>query len=130
MAQALDLNDPAVLLMAAEESSTEEGRSAADMLLPILSWCCDGSTMVHQGLRLQIAVSKIRPELIEGKTMEAMGRQIGMSRAGVHKMARDFSETFQLRGLKDRRAPGDRFTKPNPYRSKKGSKRRTTAESY
>ena len=130
MPEPIELNNPATLLIAAEEGLSIDGRSAADILMPILSWCCDGSTMVHQGLRLQIAVSKIRPELIGGKTMEAMGRQIGMSRAGVHKMARDFSETFHLRGLKDRRAPGDRFTKPNPYRSKKGSKRRTTAESY
>jgi hypothetical protein len=69
---------------------------ASEALRRLLIWMADGRTLEERGLRACVALFCIRPDLIDGATLDAIGDQAGRSRQAVHKLAVSFRETTGL----------------------------------
>ena len=66
---------------------------ASDIACRLLIWMADGRTLHERGLRASIALYCIRPDLINGTTLEQIGTLAGCSRQAVHKLATAFRQT-------------------------------------
>ena len=66
---------------------------ASDVICRLLIWMADGRTLEDRGLRASIALYCIRPDLIDGTTLEQIGTLAGCSRQAVHKLAIAFRQT-------------------------------------
>ena len=66
---------------------------ATEVASRLLIWMADGRTVHDRGLRASIALYCIRPDLIEGATLEQIGTLAGCSRQAVHKLANSFRQT-------------------------------------
>ena len=66
---------------------------AGDVICRWLVWMADGRTLQERGLRASIALYCIRPDLIDGTTLEQIGTLAGCSRQAVHKLAFAFRQT-------------------------------------
>ena len=69
---------------------------AADVISRLLIWTADGRTLEDRGLRACVALYCIRPDLIDGTTLDKIGALAGCSRQTVHKLAIAFRETTGL----------------------------------
>lgn len=69
---------------------------ATDVICRLLIWIADGPTLQNRGLRACIALFCIRPDLIDGATLEQIGTLGGCSRQAVHKLATEFRQTTGL----------------------------------
>jgi hypothetical protein len=63
---------------------------ALEVICRLLLWMADAPTIEDRGLRTSIALYCIRPDLIDGETMEKIGDATGRTRQWVHKLADDF----------------------------------------
>ena len=68
-------------------------RMASEVACRMLIWMADGRTLHERGLRASIALYCIRPDLINGATLEEIGTLAGCSRQAVHKLASAFRQT-------------------------------------
>ena len=59
-------------------------------------WAVDAPTLAGRGLRMTVIIFCIRPDLINGATLEEIGDAAGCSRQAVHKLARNFRLTMGL----------------------------------
>lgn len=66
---------------------------ASDAITRLLIWMADGRTLEDRGLRACVALYCIRPDLIDGKTLDEIGALAGCSRQAVHKLATAFRDT-------------------------------------
>ncbi len=66
---------------------------AMEVVCRLLIWMADGRTLHERGLRTSVAIYCIRPDLLEGATLEQIGTLAGCSRQAVHKLAGAFRET-------------------------------------
>ena len=66
---------------------------ATEVASRLLIWMADGRTLDERGLRASIALYCIRPDLINGTTLEQIGTLAGCSRQAVHKLASAFRQT-------------------------------------
>lgn len=62
----------------------------------LLIWMADAPTLEDRGLRASVALYCIRPDLIDGATLERLGALSGRTRQAVHKLARNFRLTVGL----------------------------------
>lgn len=69
---------------------------AAEALCRLLIWMADGRTLENRGLRACVALYCIRPDLVDGTTLEQVGALAGCSRQAVHKLAISFRRTMGL----------------------------------
>jgi hypothetical protein len=69
---------------------------ATDVICRLLIWIADGPTVESRGLRACVALFCIRPDLIDGATLEQIGTLGGCSRQAVHKLAIEFRQTTGL----------------------------------
>ncbi|HVT83274.1 MAG TPA: hypothetical protein VHM90_21725 [Phycisphaerae bacterium] len=69
---------------------------ATEVIRRLLIWMADGRTLEERGLRACVALYCIRPDLIDGTTLDRIGDQAGRSRQAVHKLAVAFRETTGL----------------------------------
>ena len=69
---------------------------ATDVICRLLIWMADGRTLEDRGLRACVALYCIRPDLIDGSTLDRIGVLAGRSRQAVHKLAIAFRETTGL----------------------------------
>ena len=69
---------------------------ALEVICRLLIWIADASTVEARGLRATVALYCIRPDLLNGVTLEKIGETSGLSRQGVFKLAADFRETTGL----------------------------------
>ncbi len=69
---------------------------ASEVVRRLLIWMADGRSLEERGLRASVALYCIRPDLIDGATLEQIGAQAGRSRQMVHKLANAFRETTGL----------------------------------
>jgi hypothetical protein len=75
----------------------QEARTlASEVICRLLIWMADGRTLEERGLRACVALYCIRPDLIDGITLEQIGTLAGCSRQAVHKLAGSFRETTGL----------------------------------
>lgn len=70
---------------------------ALEVICRLLIWIADGNSIEARGLRATVALYCVRPDLLDGITLEEIGESSGMSRQGVFKLAADFRETTGLR---------------------------------
>ena len=56
----------------------------------------DGPTLEDRGLRTSVALYCVRPDLINGETLEQIGEQTGRTRQWVHKLTESFHATTGL----------------------------------
>jgi hypothetical protein len=69
---------------------------ASDVICRLLIWMADGRTLEDRGLRACVALYCIRPDLINGATLDRIGIVAGCSRQAVHKLAIEFRQTTGL----------------------------------
>lgn len=68
----------------------EARAQALDFVGRLLIWLADAPTLEDRGLRASVALYCIRPDLIDGATLERIGDISGRSRQAVHKLAGSF----------------------------------------
>lgn len=66
---------------------------AAEALCRLLIWMAEGPNLEERGLRATVALYCVRPDLINGATLEQIGDRSGRSRQAVHKLATSFRAT-------------------------------------
>jgi hypothetical protein len=69
---------------------------ALEVVCRLLLWMADAPTLEDRGLRASVALYCIRPDLIDGVTLEQIGEQTGRTRQHVHKLADNFRLTTGL----------------------------------
>lgn len=69
---------------------------ASDAITRLLVWMADGRTLNDRGLRACVALYCVRPDLIDGTTLDEIGVLAGCSRQAVHKLATAFRDTTGL----------------------------------
>jgi hypothetical protein len=74
-----------------------EARSLAlEVICRLLLWMADAPTVEDRGLRTSVALYCIRPDLLDGATLEQIGDATGRTRQHVHKLADSFRLTTGL----------------------------------
>ena len=75
----------------------QEARAiASEVVRRLLIWMADGRSLEDRGLRACVALYCVRPDLIDGTTLDRIGQLAGCSRQAVHKLAIAFRETTGL----------------------------------
>ena len=69
---------------------------ASEVIRRLLIWMADGRTLEERGLRACVALYCIRPDLIDGATLDRIGVLAERSRQAVHKLASEFRQTTGL----------------------------------
>lgn len=69
---------------------------AVEALCRLLIWMAEGPNLEERGLRATVALYCVRPDLIDGVTLEEIGDRSGRSPQAVHKLARSFRVTTGL----------------------------------
>lgn len=68
-----------------------------EIICRLLLWMADAPSLEDRGLRTSVALYCIRPDLIDGATLEQIGEQTGRTRQHVHKLADSFRSSIGLR---------------------------------
>ena len=63
---------------------------ALEAICRLLLWTADAPTLSDRGLRMSVALYCVRPDLIDGATLEEIGAEAGCTRQAVHKLANAF----------------------------------------
>ena len=66
----------------------------AEKFARVLEWASRASSLVGMGQRMYVVLYAMRPALIEGMTLEQMGKLNGSTRQAVDKLICDFRDTF------------------------------------
>lgn len=66
---------------------------ALEVVCRLLIWMADAPTVEDRGLRTSVALYCIRPDLLDGATLEQIGDVTGRTRQHVHKLADSFRLT-------------------------------------
>lgn len=75
----------------------QEARALAlETVCRLLLWMADAPTLEDRGLRASVVLYCVRPDLIDGITLEQIGEQSGRTRQAVHQLADDFRVTTGL----------------------------------
>lgn len=69
---------------------------ASEVISRLLIWTAEGRTLENRGLRACVALYCIRPDLIDGTTLDQIGVVAECSRQAVHKLAVEFRQTTGL----------------------------------
>ena len=88
--------DPESFFIEPASPRQEARRLASDVICLLLIWMSDGRTLEDRGLRASVALYCIRPDLIDGMTLDGIGVLAGCSRQAVHKLATAFRQTTGL----------------------------------
>ena len=79
-------------------SPRQEARTmASDVICRLLIWMADAPTVEDRGLRTSVALYCIRPDLLDGATLEQIGDATGRTRQHVHKLADSFRLTTGMK---------------------------------
>ena len=75
----------------------QEARTIAlEVICRLLIWMADGDSLKDRGLRASVALYCVRPDLLNGQTLEQIGTRSGLSRQAVYKLAVSFRLTTGL----------------------------------
>ena len=69
---------------------------AVEALRRLLIWMADPATLEERGLRATVALYCVRPDLIDGVTLEEIGEWAGRTRQAIYKLADSFRLTTGL----------------------------------
>jgi len=68
-----------------------EARAVTRQVLSLLLlWMADATCIEDRGLRASVALFCVRPDLIDGETLEKLGDKSGRTKQHVHKLAENF----------------------------------------
>ena len=70
---------------------------ALEVICRLLLWMADGATLEDRGLRTSVALYCVRPDLVDGRTLEQIGALSGRTKQTVHKLADSFRLTTGLK---------------------------------
>jgi hypothetical protein len=90
------ITEPDAFFCEPSSSRQEALAMASEVICRLLIWMADGRTLEDRGLRACVALYCIRPDLIDGSTLDRIGVLAGCSRQAVHKLAIAFRETTGL----------------------------------
>lgn len=102
--EAIDTSDPRSELERAEDESaapTSSNAASADAIRRLLAWCLDGATLSQVGLRVHVAASKLQIDPT-APSLEKIASLAGYGRSAANNVAREFTETFGIKGPHDR----------------------------
>lgn len=68
---------------------------AGRLFFRALAWISEAKTLVGLGQRARLMIYVLRPALIGAATLEAMGREMGVTRQRVHALKRELEDTFR-----------------------------------
>jgi hypothetical protein len=91
------MNTPADFFTDAPDLQAQVREMAAEVVGRVLIWMAESSTLDERGLRSTVALYCVRPDLIEGASLEKLGQLSGRSRQAMHQLAQDFRATTGLR---------------------------------
>jgi len=75
----------------------QEARALAlEVICRLLLWMADAPTLDDRGLRTSVALYCIRPDLLDGVTLEKLGELSGRTRQAVHQLADNLRESIGL----------------------------------
>ena len=75
----------------------QEARELArEAICRFLLWTGDAPTMADRGLRTSVALYCLRPDLVDGATLEELGDPLGCTRQAVHQLATSFRKSIGL----------------------------------
>ena len=99
--EAIESSDPRSIFEKSEEIDAEllEERFAFGRML---GWILDARTLAVAGFRAHLVAYKIRPDLIDGASLDAISRRLGYGRSASHKLSKELTRIFGVRGLNDR----------------------------
>ncbi len=63
---------------------------ALEVICRLLLWMADAPTLEDRGLRTSVALYCVRPDLLDGATLEQIGEQTGRTRQHVHNLVESF----------------------------------------
>lgn len=75
----------------------EARAQASEAMSRLLIWLADAPTLKTRGIRATVALYCVRPDLIEGATLEEIGERAGVTRQAVHKLADNFRYSLGLK---------------------------------
>lgn len=104
----IDYNDPRSILEAQEEEAESMAQSQvkqpatqprndaaiAAALGRIFAWMIDAKHVSAIGQRAMVAAYVLRPDLVDGATLDKIAKAAGQGRSAVHKLKKDFQEMF------------------------------------
>jgi hypothetical protein len=67
-----------------------------EVIRHLLIWISDAPTVHKIGIRAMVALYCLRPDLVNGITLQQIGEQAGCTLQAVHKIAKDFRVTMGL----------------------------------
>lgn len=70
---------------------------ASEAMSRLLIWLADAPTLKTRGVRATVALYCVRPDLIDGATLERIGELAGITRQAVHKVAENFRFSLGLK---------------------------------
>ncbi len=81
-----------------EPDPEQEGRAVAlQVICRLLLWMADEPNIEDRGLRASAALYSIRPDLIDGETLERLGDRTGRTRQHVHGLVDSFRHATGLK---------------------------------
>lgn len=98
----IETQDPRTLL---EESESEHEVTHPDLseaMSRLLVWLLAGGTYSTVGFRVHVLAHKLRPDFINGRTLDSISSVLGHGRSSAQKLSDELSEQFQIRGMHDR----------------------------
>lgn len=90
-----------------QQTHADSGISQEDMAFAIgrmLAWMVEGRSLASVGNRVFIVAHKIRPDIINGMSLDGIARMSGQGRSAAHKLSKEFEQIFQVHGIHDRSA--------------------------
>ncbi|MDD3179556.1 MAG: hypothetical protein PHQ04_04310 [Opitutaceae bacterium] len=69
---------------------------ALEVICRLLIWMAEVASLEERGVRATVALYCVRPDLINGATLEEIGNMAGRSRQAVHQLAESFRKTTGL----------------------------------
>ena len=69
---------------------------ATEVLCRLLIWMADAPTLEDRGVRASVALYCVRPDLLDGATLEKIGNATGRTRQAIFKLVASFRGTTGL----------------------------------
>lgn len=74
----------------------EARKQTAEALTRLLIWFAEGANATQRGVRVAVALYCVRPDLINGMTLEQIGDMGGIGSKAVFSIAKDFRTSMGL----------------------------------
>ena len=73
-------------------------QAVGESLSKILVWAAEAKSIVALGQRLWVFLYVVRPDLIEGQTLDQFGSQSNQTRQAIDKVVQEFQDNFNIKG--------------------------------